>query len=103
MPRATGQMPKPKSELPASPVGVKVQAMIAEEIQALHRAVPFEPYTIHTSDGKAFYVKHPDYCLISPGGDTLWVFSTEIVRDIVATRNITHLEPGARKTRPRKR
>lgn len=76
--------------------------MIAEDIRELQRAMPFEPYTIHTSDGKALYVKHPDYCFLSPGNQTLWVFSDEIHREAVATRNITRVVPGARKTRSRK-
>ncbi len=33
--------------------------MIADEIRELQHASPFEPYTIHTSDGKALYVHHP--------------------------------------------
>jgi len=77
--------------------------VISEEIKALHRATPFEPYTIYTSDGKALYVKHPDYCLMSPGGDILWVFSTEVKREIVATRNVTRVVPSAKKTRSQKR
>src|SRR6059058_1644325 len=63
--------------------------MIADEIREHQRATPFEPYTIHTSDGKALYVKHPDYYFITPGGDTVYVFSTETAREIVATINIT--------------
>jgi hypothetical protein len=77
--------------------------MIAEEIRELQRATPFEPYTIYTSDGKALYVKHPDYCLITPGGDTVYVFSDEVKREIVATRNINRVVPGAKKLRSRKR
>ena len=77
--------------------------MIAEDIRDLQRATPFEPYTIHTSDGKALCVKHPDYCFITPGNDRIYVFSTEVAREIVATRNITRLVPGAQRTRPRKR
>ena len=76
--------------------------MIANEIRNLQHAEPFEPYTIHTSDGKSLYVKHPDYCLITPGGETVYVYSTETVREIVAARNITRVAPGARKARPRK-
>jgi hypothetical protein len=77
--------------------------MIAEEIRGLQRANPFEPYTIHTSDGKALYVKHPDYCLITPGNQTLYVYSTETEREIVAAQNITRVVPGGRPSRPRKR
>lgn len=77
--------------------------MIADDIRELQRATPFEPYTVHTSDGKALYVTHPDYCLLSPGNQTLWVFADEVHREVVATRNITRVVPGARKTRSRKR
>jgi hypothetical protein len=77
--------------------------MIAEEIRILQNAHPFEPYTVHTSDGKALYVKHPDYCFITPGNHSVYIFSDEIARDIVATRNITRVVPGVHKVRPRKR
>jgi hypothetical protein len=77
--------------------------MIAEEIRSLQRATPFEPYTIFTSDGKGVYVKHPDYCLMTPARDTLFVYSTETEREVVAVRNITRVVPGSRKSRSRKR
>ncbi len=77
--------------------------MITEEIRELQKANPFEPYTVHTSDGKALYVKHPDYCFLTPGNDILYVFSDEIKREIIATRNITRVVPGTQKARSRKR
>lgn len=77
--------------------------MIADEIRELQRAAPFEPYTVHTSDGKALYVKHPDYLLITPGNQTVYVFSDEVKREIVATRNITRVVPGTQKMRSRRR
>jgi len=77
--------------------------MIGGDIRELQRAAPFEPYTIHTSDGKALYVKHPDYLLISPGDHTVWVFSNEDDREIVATRNITRVVPGPQKQRRQNR
>ncbi|MDQ3313290.1 MAG: hypothetical protein M3505_01425, partial [Verrucomicrobiota bacterium] len=73
--------------------------MIADEIRELQHASPFEPYTIHTSDGKALYVHHPDYLFITPGNHTVYVFADETAREIVATRNITRVAPGAKKTR----
>ncbi len=76
--------------------------MIADEIRELQRAQPWEPYTIQTSDGTALYVKHPDYCFIIPGKETIYVYSTESDREIIATRNITRVIPGARKTRSKK-
>ena len=77
--------------------------MIAEEIRELQRATPFEPYTVVTNDGKQLYVRHPDYLLITPGNGTVYIYSTETERQIVATPNITRVVPGARKTNSRKR
>ncbi len=77
--------------------------MITDEIRELQRATPFEPYTVHTSDGKALYVKHPDYCLITPANETIYVYATETAREIVATRNITRVVPAPKKSRARKR
>ena len=76
--------------------------MIAEEIRELNRAHPFERYTIRMSDGRALYVKHPDYCLITPGNESVYVYSTETKREIVAARNITRVVPGSRRPRTRK-
>ncbi len=72
--------------------------MIGEDIRELQRAVPFEPYTVYTNDGKGLYVKHPDYLLIAPGNQTLWVFANEKDREMVAVQNITRIVPGAKKT-----
>lgn len=77
--------------------------MIGIEIRKLQDANPFEPYTVHTSDGQALYVKHPDYLFITPGDDTLYVFANERDREIVASRNVTRVVPGARKPRSQKR
>ena len=76
--------------------------MIAEEIRELQAATPFKRYTVHTSDGKTLYVKHPDYCFITPGNDRIYIFSDEVRREIVATHNITRVVPGARKPRSRR-
>jgi hypothetical protein len=77
--------------------------MIAEDIRVLQRATPFEPYTLVTNDGNELYVKHPDYLFITPGNHTVYVFSDEVKREIVAVANITRVVPGARKHHPRKR
>jgi hypothetical protein len=66
--------------------------VIADEIRQLQQARPFEPYTIHTSDGKTLRVKHPDYLFISPGNHVVYVFKNETLRDVVAIPNITRIE-----------
>lgn len=46
---------------------------------------------------------HPDYLLITPGNQTVYVYSTETAREIVATRNITRVVSGVQKTRTRRK
>ena len=48
--------------------------MTVEELRTVHRAQPFRPFTIHMGDGRAFFVKHPDYVSHSPSGRTLIVY-----------------------------
>jgi hypothetical protein len=73
---------------------------IGEEIRDLQRADPFEPYIIHTADGKALRVKHPDYLFITPGDHVVYVFLTESTREIVAVPNITRIEHRVAQTSP---
>jgi len=35
----------------------------------------WKPVTLHLADGRKLKVKHPDYLLISPTGEALFVFS----------------------------
>jgi hypothetical protein len=77
--------------------------MIAETIRELQRALPFEPYTVYTSYGKALYIKHPDYSFMLPNNQTIWIFLDEVHREAVATRNITRVVPGRKRNSSGKR
>jgi hypothetical protein len=35
--------------------------MTVEQLRNVHRAAPFNPFTIHTADSRAFLVRHPDF------------------------------------------
>src|SRR5438132_7919866 len=74
----------------------EVAMTVGEEIRELNHAQPFEPYTIHTTDGKALRVQHPDYCFITPGDFVVYVFQNENTRDVVAVRNIVRIEHKVR-------
>ena len=67
--------------------------MIADDIRELQRTAPFEPYTVVTNDGKELYVRHPDYLLITPSNETVYIYTTETERQIVAVPNITRIGP----------
>ena len=50
--------------------------MKIEDIRGLLHAQPFRAFVLHTADGRALPVPHPDYVFITLGGRTLIVNST---------------------------
>jgi hypothetical protein len=51
----------------------KGRQMTLERIRAVHRALPFQPFTIRVADGRSFHVTHPELLSISPSGRTIVV------------------------------
>jgi len=47
--------------------------MTIEQLQSLHRAIPFRPFTIYMADGRRVRVPHPDFLSRSPSGRTIVV------------------------------
>ena len=48
--------------------------MLADELRALLRAVPFRPFTAYLPSDRAFSVPHPEFAALTPQGRTLIVF-----------------------------
>lgn len=48
--------------------------MTVEQLRSIQLAQPFRPFTLHMGDGRAFFVKHPDYISRSPSGRTVIVY-----------------------------
>ena len=48
--------------------------MTVQQLRAAHKAVPFQPFTVHMADGRSFRVPHPDFLSMSPGGRTVIVY-----------------------------
>ena len=40
--------------------------MRRQELAELARRIPFQPFTVHLSNGDTFHVQHPDYFLVPP-------------------------------------
>jgi hypothetical protein len=75
--------------------------MTMEDLRdAVHQA-PFQPFTIHLSDGHTIYVPHPDFVALSGGGLSAVVTSlTTNGFTVVDVSLITRLEvPAVPKTR----
>ncbi|MGL4553696.1 MAG: hypothetical protein ACRC33_21240 [Gemmataceae bacterium] len=44
--------------------------MTVDQLRATRDAVPFRPFLIHLTDGRAYRIPHRDYLSISPSGRT---------------------------------
>ena len=51
--------------------------MTVEKIRTLLRATPFQSFEVHTPDGRAFQVPHPDFAMLSGTGRLLHVARPE--------------------------
>jgi hypothetical protein len=79
--------------------------MAANDIIALLRARPFEPFRIVTSDGTTYEVRHPELVMVGvastiigyPDRHNPGVYERY---DIVSMRHIVRLEPEAQATNP---
>jgi hypothetical protein len=66
--------------------------MTVEQLKNVVRAQPFRPFTIHTGDGRAFLVKHPDFISRSASGRTVIVHGDDESFSILDMLLVTELE-----------
>ena len=69
--------------------------MTVEQLTNVHHAQPFRPFTIRMGDGRAFFVKHPDFISRSPSGRTLIVHGDDDSFSILDMLLVTELEVHA--------
>jgi hypothetical protein len=66
--------------------------MTVEKIRDLLRASPFQSFEVHTPDGRAFKVPHPDFAMLSGTGRLLHVARPETdEEDIIDIALITDI------------
>jgi hypothetical protein len=65
---------------------------MTDKVRELMHAVPFAPFVIKSSDGKEYYVKHPDYLAISPKGGRVSVFADSEVDTMLTALHIVAVE-----------
>ncbi len=63
--------------------------MSANEIRRHMTAVPFRPFILHVSDGRAIRVHARDFIMMSPLGSTLDIYQPDETHDILATGAVT--------------
>ncbi len=47
--------------------------MTIEQLNNMHHALPFRPFTIYLADGRSYHVPHQDFLSRSPSGRTIIV------------------------------
>jgi len=66
--------------------------MTVEQLNNVHHAQPFRPFTIHLGDGRSFLVRHPDFISRSPSGRTVIVQGDDDSFSILDMLLVTELE-----------
>jgi hypothetical protein len=67
--------------------------MKIDELRARIHAVPFQPFTVHTADGRSIPVPHPDFIAIAGTGRTAFItFERKPSLAVVDVPLITQLE-----------
>ncbi len=74
--------------------------MTAEQLREVREAVPFQPFRIHTTHGRMFYVPHRDYLSVSPDERAVCVW-TDRAASVLNIALIGELELNAAPNVPR--
>jgi hypothetical protein len=69
--------------------------MTLQELNAVHSAVPFRPFTIRVVDGRSFRITHRDYISASPVGRTVITYGTDGSFSILDLLLVTELSVEA--------
>jgi hypothetical protein len=76
--------------------------MTTEQLDAVHRAQPFKPFTIHLADGTKHTVTHPELMWRTRGGRTIFINSggeRVAIIDLLLVTKITHGNGATRRRR----
>lgn len=66
--------------------------MTIEQIQAVYKARPFQPFVLHLADGREISVHHPDFIMSVPSGRTLFVVQPDDTTNIIDLLLVTDIE-----------
>ena len=66
--------------------------MTIQQLDNVHKAKPFRPFTIHMGDGRSFHVPHPEFLSRSPTGRTVIVYGNDENFSVLDLLLLTELE-----------
>jgi hypothetical protein len=78
--------------------------MTVEQLDAVHRAQPFRPFTLHLADGTEHHVTHPELMWRTQGGRTVFIKprgENVVIADLLLVTQITHGNGAQRRRRRR--
>ena len=76
--------------------------MTTDQLDAVHKAQPFRPFTIHLADGSSHNVPHPEFLWRTPGGRTVFVSGGGEAVAIIDLLLVTKITTGNGKSPRRK-
>ena len=76
--------------------------MTTEQLDSLHRAEPFKPFSIYLGDGRKIHVGHPEL-LMHPAGTRTFVVWSDNAFEIIDRLLVTSLRQEARSRNGRHR
>ena len=66
--------------------------MTSDQMREILKRRPFEPFTIHLSDGSSFKVSHPEALFLPPGWSTSAIVGLPKDRfSFIYLKNVTHV------------
>ncbi|MBW3600750.1 MAG: hypothetical protein KY475_26230 [Planctomycetes bacterium] len=66
--------------------------MTIEQLQSVHKAQPFRPFTLHLAEGRELHVPHREFLSHSPSGRTVIVFEPDESFSIVDLLLVTRIQ-----------
>ena len=66
--------------------------MTVHQLDNVHRAKPFRPFTLHMGDGRSFLVPHPEFLSRSPSGRTVIVYGNDENFSVLDLLLLTEIE-----------
>jgi len=77
--------------------------MTTEQLDHVHRAKPFKPFTLHLADGTKHRVVSPEFLWRTPGGRTIFVSTGPEAAAIIDLLLVTKITIGNGERRRRRR
>ena len=73
-----------------------MKASLIHEIEEMHRARPFRPFSMILDDGKRVLIKRPEFLGLFPKRDKILYSTPKDTTEVVAIDRISRIEPGRR-------